>query len=223
MTTKRILFIFLCVVSFLSASAQPNIEYRGRLRNGNGASFAVIPKIFCKDNTPLIISEGRSIYDGDLNLVCTIKGVYPKELIFRDYDDGTYFSIDKYEKFVFTQTLFNDDEHFEYIVKCEIDGVSGYYVINDEGTVVMYFGKEFIPNLIKINGNFYFIDYNGFFYKLNREGAESGTNKVSVSRAEDIGETRYFGLSGQEVNPQSTSEKIIIKTDGKKSVKVVNR
>lgn len=223
MTTKRILFIVLCVVSALSASAQSVI---GKYVDITAGITGVIPKLFCKDNAPLIIASNNKIYDGDLNMICKVNtqntlGKTPIRLRFRDYDDGTYFSRsdDRNEDFIFTQTLFNNDEHFEYVVR---DG-DVFCVFNDEGKVVLKFSIGlYTCDIIKIKGNYYFRD-DYRLWKINREGAESGTNKVSVSRAEDIGETRYFGLSGQEVNPQSTSEKIIIKNDGKKSVKVVNR
>ena len=194
---NRLIFTFIMLSIVVSLNAQFKIDPPITLE---GSGITIIPKEFCKSNTPLIVVKESwkfIVYDDNLSLVRTFSYPierYPKELTYIDYDEGKYFNDTKnnsvVEKFKITQTLFNDDEKFEYIAADYLDPNNtdtwGTYVFNEDGEVVEKLELDGELKLImKINGNFYLVTSSPYrFYKINKTSKSennSSTNSQSFS------------------------------------------
>lgn len=137
------------------------------------------------------------VYDDELNLVKDIKVTEePLSLSFKDMTE--YYS--DYSTVFLTQTLFNNDEKFEYVVGIpdESDSyggrISGFKIVSEDGTVLQTvsfgMGANSEPDIIEIGMNTYFAfemyedseSWNSYLnlYKINKS---DDPTKVSVATA----------------------------------------
>ncbi len=133
------------------------------------------------------------VYDENLNLVKDIKT--PEENIL----DFSYAKLqgDDYGSVYLTQTLFNDDENFEYVVAIPSDEgdyyMDGIKVMSDDGKVLQTLTFEtkmlssYDYSIYKMGNNYYLCftapeseDYALNFYKINKS---SDPSKVSIATA----------------------------------------
>ena len=134
---------------------------------------------------------------------------------FYDFDDNSYGGN---RDFYFTQTLFNNDEKFEYCIG--IDGnESGFQVVNEDGEVLFTFekGTDVQLSILKIEDRIYLqaIEYDDvdvrYYYKLNPQ-----TNSIEAVERAPIPSGRIYSVSGQQLSNPQKGLNII---DGKKVIK----
>lgn len=234
---KKILFSLLLVAA-VSANAQTALNLK---KSFDAYSFTVIPQIFSYEEKMQVVFEAESsfdIYDANLHKVYSIKKNSDFEdrniqsIAFYDWDQNSYYS-DK--SFYFTQTLFNDDEKYEYVAKhySEPDAegytyTDGFNIVSDDGTIlqtVMFdetTAGSINVNVWKIEGKIYFVVrgssvynfvYN--FYEVEK-GAATAVHQVSslpVSPDDSI-----YNLSGQKMKNVTTNG-VYIQNGQKKVVK----
>lgn len=135
------------------------------------------------------------VYDEDINLVKEIKlAEKPLSLSYRNLSGDS-----NYATMFLTQTLFNDDEKYEYVVGIP-DGsdsygkISGFKIVSEDGTVLQTvsfgMGASSEPDIIEIGMNTYFAfemyedseSWNSYLnlYKINKS---DDPTKVSVATA----------------------------------------
>lgn len=238
------LFLFFSVLAIAATSnAQFSIEPAVTLSD-SGSKIYVIPKDFSKSNTPLLIPPSSiEIYDDNLNLIKSFnisefpwpsgEGIQIQTFDFIDLDQNfSYHGMSPssaytiyLNEFYFTQTLFNDDEKFEFVAYKRKEGESkkfDYYVYNEDGELLAEFEIEgYLRTITKLGGNYYFTTTNPCnFYKINRTSS-SGINAPKVSQSTGKSAMRYYDITGKKVDPNAAKGKIVIKTDGSSAEKVV--
>lgn len=133
------------------------------------------------------------VYDEDINLVKEIKvAEEPLSLSYKNLSGDS-----DYATMYLTQTLFNNDEKFEYVVGIEADnysGISGFKIVSEDGevlqTVNLGISAYDEPEIIEIGMNTYFAfemyedseSWNSYLnlYKINKS---DDPTKVSVATA----------------------------------------
>lgn len=152
-----------------------------------GDGFDFIPSVFSYDGkTQLFIEDedGFAILDSDFRKSKTIL-TNSSSVIWPYYNNPELLAMDETDV-PLTQTLFNSDSHYEYMVEVrESDLISGFKIVNDEGRIlqaVSYpqgFGDS---NYVEVNvwniNEEYFLIVNTMsndmlVYKINR--SDSGT------------------------------------------------
>ncbi len=135
---QSILVPLLILVANLCAGAQSPAKF---VKSLVGDELYPIPMRFLygRPESPLAASYDEdhdrvTIYDNELNIVKTFEHPDIEGLAYRDFCDAPY---DMKNDLFATQALFNNDQHFEFIVPTE-DG-KGYMVINDENEELMRF------------------------------------------------------------------------------------
>ncbi len=157
------------------------------------------------------------------------------ELYFEDYDNNTYAG---QRSFSVTQTLFNNDEKFEYVVAVlkatdEIqneydsdgDGVvdrrtlihrwekNGLKVVNEDGQTVLELDDKFgvVPEIMKFNGNLYLTTSEGYFYKIDPK--TTSVEKVTSVPASVSVKARY-SLDGRRLSRPERGVNVLLREDG---------
>lgn len=163
------------------------------------------------------------------------------ELDFEDYDNNTYPD----QPFSVTQTLFNNDEKFEYVVPvCKAsdeiqneydsdgDGVvdhrtlihrwdtNGFKVVNEDGQTVLELDDKFGGELkiMKLNGNLYLTTSEGYFYKIDSK--TSSVEKVSSVPASVSVKARY-SLDGRRLSRPERGVNVLLREDGTTTKQIV--
>ena len=198
------------VAAFLAIAIAGNAQtLTSKTISGEGPYL--IPKLFTSSGESLLYfmnSNTVSIYDSDLSLVHTFKlkdGF--KRIEFVDYDDNL-FTYGEGGKFIYcSQTLFNNDENFEYVVETS----EGYSVINEDGSVLFKFDKK--GHMIKIGGKIYWVSYSDdgcIFYLINKQST-SIEQVASVPGQKD----QIFNIEGHQLSSPRHGVNIVRKKDGK--------
>lgn len=189
---------------------------------------AKVPYIFDTDNALNKSGNGGGIiYDYDLNKILTVKipssdSVY--KLDFENYFDENGFSLDVNGDLIISQTLFNDDEDWEYINTVfdnnETYKIKSLEVKKLDGTVI---GKIDVSNIDYIGfvklGNKYYIDVEEYdtsickYYTISEfRKLLNPTTRVSAIPAMTKS-NKTFDLSGRSAH--SNARGIIIKGNKK--------
>ena len=242
---KRILFSHVLLFTFVAIHAQVNIEKVPDIKLWD---FETIPSFFCNGEKTIMVSreynseEGfgyYDCYDSSLNQICHFKineeKFHIRSTPFVDYDTNfgkpepghivRYFHI--------TQTLFNDDDKFEFLADIYSNPENPYLrdicICNEDGDILQKLDIEGhiydrIEYLIKLNGEYYFVVYedgqHGYsLYKITK-GAQTGSKALNITKTSNT-TPRYYDLNGSSVNPDATKGQIIIKTNGTTSEKVL--
>lgn len=179
----------------VGANAQVETSYKSI----HGGYLYGIPKQFnyYNDESHFVIKQenenydvtGFEVYDTNINLVKEIKTIERTlSLNYRDMDGNSNEST-----IYLTQTLFNNDEKFEYIVSVPSNdddyyyAITGFKIVSDDNEVLqtITFEKNVNnePDLVKIGNNLYIgfrtTKYDEYFlYKINKS---SDPSKVSVA------------------------------------------
>lgn len=151
-------------------------------------------------------------------------------LDFEDYDNNSHPD----QGFFVSQTLFNSDEKFEYIIpipkSCEYiqneydsdgDGISdhrtvvhsweanGYKVLNEDGQTILELDMDFAgyPTVVKLNGKLY-LEANGDFYKIDSQP----TSVQKVSSVPASVKARY-SVDGRRLSRPERGINILLKED----------
>ena len=237
---KSFLLSLVLLFTVVVIKAQVNLEKVANLNR----PITIVPPNFSKDKRPLLISPKESygeyevynVYDSEMRLVRNFKMYYPKfhpiEMRFIDYDSGTSFIAPNntiLNNFRFTQTLFNEDEKIEFVSAAYSDPNNtdtwGVYIINEDGEFLqkLDIGSDF-KLILKMNGCYYIAtmasDGGYDFYKITKNIDSTGTNAITVSNSQN-GPTQFFDLAGKSVNPDTAKGKVIIKTNGTSSSKIL--
>ena len=142
---KKFLFSLLLVAA-VSANAQTALNLK---KSFDVSSLTVIPQIFSYAEKMQIVFGAKSsfdIYDANLQKVYSINKNSDFEtrkaqtISFADWDQNSYPDY----SFYFTQTLFNDDEKYEYVTahySSEFDTygnpkIDGFNIVSDDGTIL---------------------------------------------------------------------------------------
>lgn len=124
------------------------------------------------------------VYDEDINLVKEIKvAEEPLSLSYKNLSGDS-----DYATMYLTQTLFNNDEKFEYVVGIEADnnsGISGFKIVSEDGEVLqtVNFGMSSSEEveIIEIGMNTYF----AFMMKENNDSWEYYINLYKINKSDD--------------------------------------
>ncbi len=121
------------------------------------------------------------IYDYDFNLVRSFNFTSTSE-----YDYRCYKNFDTFEEanIAISQTLFNDDEKFEYVTNIENDNY-GDIIFSEDGTILYSFPEgEFIEYIITIKGKNYIAtsiyENESFCYLIDKQ--TTSIQKVAESK-----------------------------------------
>ncbi len=148
-----------------------------------GLGFDFIPSVFSYDGkTQLLIrdEDGFAILDSDFRKSKTI--LTNSSPVIEPYCKNPELLATDDLDLPLTQTLFNSDSHYEYMLE---DGKSGFKIVNDEGRILQtvnfppdYYDGYIEYNLWNINDEYFlFVDTWGsgdiLVYKINR--SDSGT------------------------------------------------
>ena len=153
------------------------------------------------------------VFNSDFELIKTfkIKGS-PKYILFYDFDDNSYGGN---RAFYFTQTLFNNDEKFEYCIKGDDNKLK---IVNEEREVIFTFEQAIDKfSVLKIEDRIYLqaFEYDDvdvcYYYKLNPQ-----TNSIEAVERAPIPSGRIYSVSGQQLSNPQKGLNII---DGKKVIK----
>ncbi len=160
------------------------------------------------------------------------------ELFFEDYDENSYPD----QNFCISQTLFNDDENFEYIVPAysgvtedvtnvsdrDGDGIddrqtivrhperSGFNVVSEDGTVLYSIDATGIDGVYRLNGKKYLVASDGnetTFYKIDSQAARIS----KVQSTPPVLVKQVYGIDG--IRRKQLSRGINIVVDGGKATK----
>lgn len=231
---KRVFLLLSILFSFVSSNAQfiiePAITVPEDYDIGRATSLSVIPKDFCKGNVSCIIIQHSDyiIYDNNFSRICSIDQVkgQPKELTYIDFDEGSFYNDavgnNRVSKFKFTQTLFNDDEKFEYISADYLDendtNTWGTYVFNEEGNAIEKLDIEGeLKLIVKISGQYYLVTGSTpyRFYRINRD---LSTNLSSSAKKDIKKNNAIYNLNGHKIDKVTTGgiyiqngEKVILR------------
>ena len=229
---KKIL-LSLLLVAATSANAQTALNLK---KSFEGNSFRFVPKMFAYEEKMQIVHKTESsydIYDANLQKVYSIDNNNDlsqnvESIQFYDWDQNSYYS-DK--SFVFTQTLFNDDEIYEYVTKhysSESDEygsthVDGFNIVSDDGTILqtIMLDKKIYSidvDVWKIGGKIYLVVHNyNFcnFYEIEKGAATAVRQVESLPASPD---NSIYNLNGQKMKNVTTNG-VYIQNGQKKVVK----
>lgn len=168
----------------------------------SGNHFSIVPSVFCYDGKACIavtLENTISIYNDEIEFVRQF--IFFGELLDMaptDYDNGTYVDRSLYA----TQTLFNTDEKFEYLVavKNSDEEITGLKIMSENGATLQTIMFEesfgwFEVRLIKINDKKY-LNINNYFYRIDSE-----TSSVKPVNALPASIVRNYSIDGR---PQPT-------------------
>ncbi len=174
-------------------------------------------------------------YTGEWETVDEESGKYTgfSQLFFEDYDENSHPD----QNFYISQTLFNEDEKFEYLVpfgdvKEEVrdvydrdgDGVmdaqtiqqyfdtKGYNVMSEDGTVLQSIDVTQFQEVYRLNGKFYLVAYTGdetSFYKIDRQASKISEVQRIPTLAKQV-----FGIDGTRRKQLSRGINIVVDSDG---------
>lgn len=125
------IFLFAATLMLAAAASAQSVTHE---RTFSGLTTSIVPKMFSYDNETLLVNvteEGiAEVYNSNLEkvrsfAVNTAIASELNDLVFHDYWSDSHPN----ESFDFSQTLFNDDEKFEYVI--------GSTVFNEDGEVVL--------------------------------------------------------------------------------------
>ncbi|MBR5635287.1 MAG: hypothetical protein IKW78_08980 [Prevotella sp.] len=226
---KKIL-LSLLLVAATSANAQTALNLK---KSFEGNSFRFVPKMFAYEEKMQIVLGSESsfdIYNANLQKVHSIN----KNSDFDRYGRVQYISFYDWDQnshpdysFYFTQTLFNDDEKYEYVTKhysSESDEygstyVDGFNIVSDDGTILqtVMFDERTDFNSVKvwkIEGKIYFIVSN-YFYEIEKGSATAVRQVASLPASPD---NSIYNLNGQKMKNVTTNG-VYIQNGQKKVVK----
>ena len=197
------------VAAFLAIAIAGNAQtLTSKAISGEGP--CLIPKLFTSSGEPLLSFEKNntvSIYNSDLELVHTFKAKDKVTYIeFIDYDENLFTYGWGGKSISCSQTLFNNDEKFEFLVETN----KGYEVINEDGSVLFKFDKK--GHIIKIGGKIYWVSYSDdgyIFYLINKQAA-SIERVASVPGQKD----QIFNVEGHQLSSPRHGVNIVRKKDG---------
>ncbi len=154
-------------------------------------------------------------------------------LFFEDYDENSHPDQD----FYVSQTLFNEDEKFEYLAPYgdvsehieegsdrDGDGIvdtryisqdferKGYNVMSEDGTVLQTIDAPYIEGVYRLNGKFYLVttDYEeATFYKIDRQASKITKVQSTPALAKQV-----FGIDGTRRKQLSRGINIVVDSDG---------
>ena len=237
---KRILLslVLLFIVSVINA--QVKIEKVATIFSND---FDIIPSYLCKGEKTILVAFNKeklddefsyyNCYDSSLNIIHQFrikKNIVNFRFIDFDINPGLFLDIvSNCAHLNFTQTLFNDDEKFEYFASIQSDPENpnswDLYICNEDGHLLQKLDIGARTNyiyIIKINSDYYILkSHDGFeFYKINKSVEPTGTKEINITKTQKA-PTRFFDLTGKTVNPDAAKGKVIIKTDGTTSEKVL--
>lgn len=168
----------------------------------SGNYFSIVPNVFCYDEKAcIVVPSGNQIriYNDEIEFIRQF--IFFGELLYMvptDYDNGTYVDRSLYA----TQTLFNTDEKFEYLVavKNSDEETTGFKIMSENGTTLQTIMFEevsgwFEVRLIKINDKKY-LNINNYFYRIDSE-----TSSVKPVNALPVSIVRNYSIDGR---PQPT-------------------
>ena len=157
-----------------------------------------------------------------------------KKIEFEDYDDNSYPD----NRFIVSQTLFKNDEKFEYLTPAykseerisgeydsDGDGTSdgrtvehgwsfiGYKVLNEDGETILELdveGSAYIidEHIIKLNGNLY-LEADGDFYKI-----DSQSISIQQVRLVPASLKARYSVDGRRLSSPESGVNILLKEDG---------
>ena len=233
---KKILFSLLLVAA-TSANAQTALNPK---KSFDGRNIKVSPQIFSYEEKMQIVFEAETsfdIYDANLQKVHSITknsdfdnfGRNVVEYInFYDWDQDSYPDA----AFLFSQTLFNDDEKYEYVTdhySSELDSygntqIDGFNIVSEDGTIlqtVLFEKKTSYINSVdvwKIEGKIYFkVSTSSYcnFYEIEK-GAATAVRQVSSLPVSP--DNSIYNLNGQKMK-NVTANGVYIQNGQKKVVK----
>lgn len=237
---KRVLFSLVLFFTFVAIHAQVNVE---KVATIPSLDFELIPSFFCKGEKPIMVSRNWedgfwhfNCYDSSLNQIHhftinkeKLRIVDIEQIPFVDYDTnyGKAETGHIVRYFQITQTLFNDDNKFEFVANVYSDpdnpSTREMCICNEDGDILQKLDINGHFYLIKLNDEYYFLLYgseDGYdFYKITK-GGSTGTPSLNIAKTTHA-TPRYYDLNGTSVNPNTTKGKVIIKTDGTTSEKVL--
>ena len=168
----------------------------------SGNHFSIVPSVFCYDGKACIavtLENSISIYNDEIEFVRQF--IFFGELLDMaptDYDNGSYVDRSLYA----TQTLFNTDEKFEFVVAVKNnDGeITGIKIMSEDNTILqtIMFEEDYRwleLRLIKINNKKY-LNLGNYFYRIDAE-----TSSVKPVSALPVSVVRNYSIDGR---PQPT-------------------
>ncbi|MBR4757894.1 MAG: hypothetical protein IK084_03705 [Bacteroidaceae bacterium] len=223
----KAMFVIAALTMPVMANAQ-QFTYKGEFR-----SFTVIPRSFSFNNTPHIVTIIESEEQRTVNIY---NSEFEREKSFivgeemqwidswMDIDENDYCD----ESMRLTQTLFNDDEKYEYILPIRSQGAqdnetTGFRIMSEDGTELSRFyfdslGLAYIDTAIKFGDNIYlaihtmdmhYYTSNLFLFKVDRQ---STSVKAVASLPAAI--TGRYTLDGKRLSAPQRGINITRHSDG---------
>lgn len=168
----------------------------------SGNYFSIVPNVFCYDEKAcIVVPSGNQIriYNDEIEFIRQF--IFFGELLYMvptDYDNGSYVDRSLYA----TQTLFNTDEKFEFVVAVKNnDGeITGIKIMSEDNTILqtIMFEEDYRwleLRLIKINNKKY-LNLGNYFYRIDAE-----TSSVKPVSALPVSVVRNYSIDGR---PQLT-------------------
>ena len=210
---KKTIFFAACLFCTIGTFAQRHVATL------SGSWLLAIPQEFVSEGSNRLYAhesdypdenEGLKLYSNDFQLVKTIRNVdFDSEMFswvsYFNYDTGRGDDIVD-----ITQTLFNSDDKYEYIVGI-VDGdkCTGFKVFSDDGTLV---NQLTFPGEYKANGNFFpecsIMKFNNKYY-LEFDAKDYSTENAVQLIYEIKGGTD--GIQLQSIIPMEVSPTVVKK------------